>query len=306
MMHFKSAPFFALILFAGMPVQAADTLVGKIDQCDRAVSAGDTAKALALSQEVLGQEANNRAALLCKGRAYGASGNYQEALVALQAAERLSQTPLDHIVAQTLIGNIQKNAGDFDAAMQTYQQSLALAKRQANGQLQRINLNLIGETQLATQHLDQALENFLAGSKLAANDNERADNYARIADVYNKQGKHDQAIEYQIKTVIMQEQSGDADSYAGATLELGRMYSDAKDYVNADKYFNKIITLAKEQGGPYWEAMAYYYQANARSGQGQSNEARALLTQAQQISDKIGARMLSKQIKLAQASLPAP
>ena len=104
----------------------------------------------------------------------------------------------------------------------------------------------------------------------------------------------------------MQEQSGDADSYAGATLELGRMYSDAKDYVNADKYFNKIITLAKEQGGPYWEAMAYYYQANARSGQGQSNEARALLTQAQQISDKIGARMLSKQIKLAQASLPAP
>lgn len=304
MMDFRSAAFFALTLFAGIPAQAADTLTAKIDQCDRAVSAGDTAKALALSQEVLGQEANNRAALLCKGRAYGASGNHQEALVALQDAEQLSPTPLDQIVALTLMGNVQKSAGDFDAAMQTYQQSLALAKREANGQLQRININLIGEIQLATQHLDQALENFLAGSKLAANDNERADNYARIADVYNKQGKNDQAIEYQVKTMIMQEQSGDADSFAGATLELGRMYSDAKDYVNADKYFNKIIQLAKDQGGPYWEAMGYYYQAKSRVIQGQSAEARSLLTHARQISDQIGARHLNEEVKLVMESLP--
>lgn len=295
----------ALLFAAAVPLSAhtADDIAGKIADCNRAISEGDAPKALALAGQVLNQHKDHRDALLCQGRAYGGTGKTQQALQALQAAEKLSEKPLDRIVALTLIGNVQKSAGQSDAALQAYQQSLVLSRGEKNVRFERINLNLIGETQVAAGQLASALENFQTGSKLAANDNERADNYARIADVYNKQGKHDQAIEYQVKSVLMQERSGDADSYAGATLELGRMYSDAKDYLNAEKYINKIIKLGKEQGGPYWEATGYLYLARSKSAYGQHAEARTLLGEAQKISDEIGAQALSAEIRLAMNTL---
>lgn len=295
----------ALLFAAAVPLSAhaTDDIAGKITDCNRAISEGDASKALALAGQVLSQHKDHRDALLCQGRAYGGTGKTQQALQALQAAEKLSEKPLDRIVALTLIGNVQKSAGQSDAAIQAYQQSLALSRTEKNMRFERINLNLIGETQVAAGQLASALENFQTGSKLAANDNERADNYARIADVYNKQGKHDQAIEYQVKSVLMQERSGDADSFAGATLELGRMYSDARDYPNAEKYINKIIKLGKEQGGPYWEAMGYLYLARSKSAHGQSAEARTLLGEAQKISDEIGAQALSEEIRLAMNTL---
>lgn len=295
----------ALLFAATLPLSAiaAEDVAGKITDCNRAISEGDASKALALAEQVLRQQANNRDALMCQGRAYGGTGKTQQALQALQTAEKVSEKPLDRIVALTLIGNVQKSAGQTDAAMQAYQQSLALSRAEKNVRFERINLNLIGETQVAAKQLEKALEHFQAGSKLAANDNERADNYARIADVYNKQGKHDQAIEYQVKSVLMQERSGDADSFAGATLELGRMYSDARDYPNAEKYINKIIKLGKEQGGPYWEATGYLYLARSKSAHGQHAEARTLLGEAQKISDEIGAQALSDEIRLAMNSL---
>ena len=124
-----------------------------------------------------------------------------------------------------------------------------------------------------------------------------------IADVYSKQTKHDQAIEYQVKATLMQERSGDPGSFAAATLELGRMYNDAKDYPNAEKYINKIIKLGREQGGPYWEAMGYLYLAKSKSSRGQAAEARTLLAQAQKISDEIGAQTLSTKITAEMGAL---
>lgn len=293
-----------LLAISTMQVSAAEDIAGKLAECNQAISAGDASKALALAGQVLSKQANNRDALMCKGRAYGGTGKTNEALEALQAAEKLSQQPLDRIIALSLIGNVQKAAGQHDAAIQSYQRSLALSRSEKNVRFERINLNLIGETQVATKQLDSALENFQQGSKLAANDNERADNYARIADVYNKQARHDQAIEYQVKSVLMQERSGDPDSFAGATLELGRMYSDARDYANAEKYINKIIKLGKEQGGPYWEAMGYYYLARSKSSHGQQVEAKTLLAEAQKIGEEIGAQSLNEEIRRTIDALP--
>jgi tetratricopeptide (TPR) repeat protein len=302
-MHLKTS-LFLLLVFGTLQASAADDIAEKLSGCNQAISAGDAAKALALAEQVLAKQADNRDALMCKGRAFGGTGRTKQALEALQAAEKLSRQPLDRIIALTLIGNVQKAAGQHDAALQTYQQSLALSRAEKNVRFERINLNLMGETQVAARQLDSALDSFQQGNKLAANDNERADNYARIADVYNKQAKHDLAIEYQVKSVLMQERSGDPDSFAGATLELGRMYSDAKDYANAEKYINKIIRLGKEQGGPYWEAMGYFYLAKSKSSRGQQTEAKTLLAEAQKIGDEIGAQALSEEIRQTINTLP--
>lgn len=268
----------------------------QLDVCNQAVEEGDSAKAIAAADDVLQQDAHNREALLCKGRALGVAGQYVEALAAMQAGEQLSATPIEHMVALTLTGNVQRDAKHFDEALASYRKSLALAQAQHDQRFERINHNLIGETLAQTNQLDEALKSYVAGSELAANDDERADNYARIAETYSSLGKYDQAVEYQIKAVLSEERSGDFNRYAYANLELARIHTVGKDYANAEKVLNRVIARSKTQGAPFWEAKSYYYMALEKVANGQQVEAKNLLTQAQQISQKIGADALNKEV----------
>lgn len=292
--HLFAATFLlSLTPFAHAQASAAQD---KPELCNRAVDDGDSVKALAFAEDALKQDAGNREALLCKGRALDLAGKYPEALAALQEAEQKSATPIEHMVAFTLTGNVQRDAKHYDEALFSYKQSLKLAEEQKNNAFQRINHNLIGETQTETNRLDDALKSYLAGSDLAANDEEHADNYARIAQTYSSLGKYDQAVEYQVKTVLSEERNGDFNRYAYANIELARIHAKAADYANAEKVLERIVARSKSQGAPFWEAKAYYYLAQDKAATGQSAEAKNLLIQAQQISQKIGADALNKEV----------
>jgi len=84
---------------------------------------------------------------------------------------------------------------------------------------------------------------------------------------------------------------------------LGRIYTAAVQYDKAEKAIDKTTKLSKEQGGAFWEAKSYYYLALAKAANGQSPAAKALLTDAQHICDKIGEQGLNSEIKQALANL---
>ena len=294
-----------LILLCTPLAQAADDdIQTNIDGCNKAIAAGDASRALAYAERVLKQDKSNRSALLCKGRALGETGQYKEALAALDAAEKLSATPLEHMVALTLTGNVYRSAKQFPEALDTYRKSLALARAEKDKRFERINLNQIGDTLIDKNEPNPALENYLAGSKLANNGNERGDSYARIASTYSLLDQHDKAIEFQIKAVLAEEGAGDFDHYANANLELGRIYTAAKEYPNAEKTLVKIIATSKQEGSAYWEAKGDYYLALAKAANGQSQSARNLLNDAQHICVEIGAQELGEQISQALKNLP--
>lgn len=284
------------LIFSGLAQADASNVADQIKSCNQAIVEGDASKALAYAEQVLKQDKSNHDAQLCKGRAYGGTGRLNEALAALQAAEKVSTTPLEHIVALTLIGNVQKDAGRPTEALASYRQSLAISQTEKEERFVRINLNQIGATQAASNQLDAALESYMAGSKLSANDNERADSFARIASTYSSLGKHDQAIEYQIKALLMEERGGDLSHYANAGLEMGRIYTAANEYANAEKAINKIVKLSKDQGGAYWEAKSYYYLALNKVASGDPQAAKPLLIDAKQISEEIGAQLLADEV----------
>lgn len=289
-----------MLLLGSVQAMAADSNIDdKVDQCNRALNNGDAGRALAYADEVLKQHVANREALLCKGRALGESGQYPEALAAMQAAQKLSATPIERIVTLSLTGNVQKDAKRYDEALASYRESLAIAQAENDIRFKRINHNLIGETLIETNQLDAALESYLAGGELAANDTERADNYSRIAQTYSSLGQHALAVEYQIKTVLGEERGGDFNRYAHANLELGRMHTVANDYANAEKVLNKIISESKSQSAHYWEAKGYYYLALEKAASGKTADAKTLLAQAEKISKEIGADVLSEEISQA-------
>ncbi len=304
-MHLAYSSALAVLLMSSGLAYAQNTdIESKIKYCNQSIVDGNASKALAYAEQVLKQDKNNHGALLCKGQAYGGTGQINEALAALQAAEKNTATVVDHIVTLILIGNVQKSAKQYPEALNTYRQSLAMSQAEKDKHFERISLNLIGETLVDTNQLEAGLESYLQGGKLAANDNERADNYARIADTFSALGKYDQAIEYQIKAVLMEQQGGDLNHFANASLELGRFYTAAKDYLNAEKHINRIIKLSKDQGEAFWEAKSYYYLALAKAANNQPEAAKKLLTDAQHICEDIDAVSLNNEISHALNKLP--
>lgn len=293
-------------LFLFMFSIAATAQDQHVSACYEALDSGKADEALAHAGQAINADKNNREALLCKGRAHAELKQYDEGLIALKAADKLSDKPADHVIALLLIGNVQKDAGQKTEAIGSYRQALEAAQANNDKTLQRLALNVIGGAHVETGQMNEGLQNFLEASKLAANDTERGEDFGQIASVYNKLGRHDQAIEYQVKAVLMQERMGEPDQYAHAGLELGSYYTAAKDYAQAEKAITKVIKFARDNGSAYWEARANYYLGLTKAEQGQTETARTILLEAHHTARRIGATSLASEIGNAMLKLPAP
>lgn len=272
--------------------------------CDQALESGaNLADAAALAETRLRIAPDDRDTWLCLGRARGELGEHNAALSALQTAEKLSKTPIDRIVALTTLGNEYQAGKEFTLAITSYQQSLAMAREQKSARLQRINLNLIGETLQEEGNTAGALEQYQQGMKLAANDNERADSNARVAAVHSLLGNHDKAIEYQLKAMLLQERVGDLDHYANANIELGRICLAAKQYADAEKWLNKFLVSIAGSDAFYWEAQGRYMLGKVKAARGKPEEAVEQFQQGRLLAEKIQEQQLLKEIKEAEAAV---
>ncbi|MES2500749.1 MAG: hypothetical protein V4570_09440 [Pseudomonadota bacterium] len=286
---------FITLFLISFNLHAAETTDKNIS-CTLALNQADFVTAASIADEMLKSDANDRDGLLCKGRALGAQGNYAEALSALELAAKQSKLPFDQAVAYLLIGNLHKENNQYATAITSYNKSLALSLQENNQKFAHINYNLIGKTQVLANDLNAALASFKAGEKLAMNDNERADSYENLAHTYSALNEHDLAIEFQVKAILMQKRSGTLDQQANANFEMGRIYTVAKEYQNAEKAYAKLVQFAKDNGGVYYEAKANMGLALTKFAMGDTATAKILLTDSQKMAKEIGANDLLAEI----------
>jgi tetratricopeptide (TPR) repeat protein len=287
---------FTTLFFISLNANSAESSA-KVTACNAALDKSDSAAALSIAEEILKAQSNHREALLCKGRALGAQGNYDAALSALDMAAKQSQSGFDEIITYLLTGNLHKANNKHAEAIAAYEKSLEISETEKLDKFKRISLNLMGETHVQNKDLDAALARYLAGSKLAMNDNERADSYERLGMSYSALGQHDLAIEYQLKGMLMQQKSGTLDQYAESSLALGQVYRNAKEYANAEKTYTKLIQFAKDNGGAYYEAKASYDLAQMQAASGNATGAKNLMENALKLAESIGDATFSAEIK---------
>lgn len=290
---FKKLPI--LLFLIGFNLNAAE-LADKNASCVEALNQGDISKAISISTDILKSDANNREGLLCKGRALGALGNYQEALSTLELGAKQSNESFEQIISHLLIGNLHKQNKQYVAAIDSYNKSLALCLQVQNQKFSHVNYNLIGETQALSGDLNAALTSYKTSVKVAMNDNERADSYERLANTYSALGQHDLAIEHQVKATLLQKRSGTLDQNANASMEMGRIYTAAKEYKNAERAYAKLIQFAKDNGGAYYEAKANIGLAQTKIATGDTATAQSLLVESEKIAKSIGANDLIAEI----------
>ncbi len=267
-------------LFYSLTVYAKEAA---LEACDTAVQQQQFAQAISMADKYPQQVGF----WLCKGRAQSALNKPADAEASFQQALRLKPTGLDLISAYLLLGNAQRDSQQYDAALQSYQQALASSEQQNMRRYARIAHNLIGETHADAGRYAPALEAFKVGEKLAMNDDERADSYVHEAQTYQQLQQLDQAIEYQLKGVLMLRKSGSPDQYAEASLALGQLFVAKKDYVGAEKTYQRLFDYAHENGGSFYEAKTAVYWAAAKRAQGDTAGAAQLLAQAQQLATQL-------------------
>lgn len=274
-----------------------------IKDCNDAVNKGDSATAIKLSQAILKTNAKDHEGMLCKGRALALDGNVKDALASFEQAITATKDSFVHTVTYILIGNLHTRNGQTAEAVASYQKSLAICTKEGNQTYTRINYNLMGEAHSNAKDLHAALDNYKMSVRIANNDNERADSFQRLAKTYDALGDHEKAVEFQVKAVVMQKKSGTLTEYADANLALGEYFVNAKNYSEAERTYEKLAKFAKANGGAYYEASANFHLAEAKAANGDTKTAKALMTGALDLANKIGAKSLADDIAASQKKL---
>ena len=283
-------------LFSSMSFADDGELNNKIADCNQMVKSANPEKALDSASQLIKKNPKNREVYLCKARAQMALSHFADAVPTLTTVDQLSNSPNDHMMALAMLGNAYKGNQQLDEAVASYRKSMDIAITQKNKSFERITYSLIAETQVLNKQYDEAIISYQSALKLALNDNERADAFEHIASIYNLQQKHNQAIEYQLKATLAYTHYGDLDAQANAGMELGRIYMDAAEFDQAEKSINKILKLAVDNGGAYWEGKAYLYLAKVKLANHQNNEAEKLLQAAQKVNKEVGDVLLAEGI----------
>jgi tetratricopeptide (TPR) repeat protein len=159
------------------------------------------------------------------------------------------------------------------------------------------NLLEIGQIHEDRNDLTIALEKFKESYSYASNDNERSESNQRIAATYHSLKDHNHAIEYQLKSVLLEAVSGDVNQYLNARLQLAVYAMDGGDYKISNKELNDIVKVAKEVGSLYWEGRAALYQSKQEKLQGNVNQSRVLLEAADKLATKSGIKSLQEEVK---------
>ena len=271
----------------------------KLGECTAALSKGDLNTAVKSASALLKLDPKNHEGLQCNGRALGAQGKYAEAVSALEASAANTTDGFEQIIAYLFLGNLHKDSNKNAEAIAAYEKSIKLCEAEKNDKYKRISLNLMGEAQLQNKDLNATLASYLAGYKLAMNDNERADSLERVASTYKALGQYDLAIEYQLKGVNMQKKAGTLDQYANANLALGDIYIAAKEYANAEKTFTNLAKFSNDQGGAYFEAKADIGLAQSKTASGDAAAAKMFVNKAKIIAKDTKDQALAQEIELA-------
>ncbi|MGQ2966190.1 hypothetical protein [Methylophilus sp.] len=271
-----------------------------LDACDAAIVSRQYAQAV----NIAGQHASQPEFWLCKGRAQAALQQHAEAEASFKQAIALKPQGLDLVSAYMLLGHAQQTTHNTTAALASYQQALVFSEQQNMRRYVRIAHNLIGEAYYGNGQYAESLQAFQAGEKLALNDDERADSYVHEALSYQQLQQLDHAIEYQLKGVMMLRKSAAPEQYAEGSLVLAQLFIAKKDFVGAERTYQRLMEYAQENGGSFYEAKTAIHWAEAKRAQGDTAGAETLLAQAETISRKIQDDELTELLARVRAAKP--
>ena len=286
MMSSKALPLLLLaVLPLACPAQESQ------QTCSGLLRRGDFAMAIRLGLGAGGYEG-----LMCAGRAQLAIEDYTGASKTYAELEKIAVEPFQQMVANAFRARAAKGLGDTQGALAFYERGLDLARSLKQSQAIMTSLNESGQVLQSRGDLKSALERYREAYHHAANDNERSECHHLIAFAYSALADHDKAIEHQLKSVMLEERSGDLDHYLAARMGLAEVSIRAKDMARAQREIEESLPIAQVNDNAYWEARVLMISARLEQVRGNSERYRAVLEQARIAAEQSGDPKLLKEV----------
>jgi tetratricopeptide (TPR) repeat protein len=141
------------------------------------------------------------------------------------------------------------------------------------------------------------LESFLKAYTFAANDNERSESSQLIASAYKALNDMDRAIEYQLKSTILEKRSGEVENYVNAVLELAELRIANKELVAAEKNVKEVASITSNANSDYWSARTFYAVAKLEYAKGNVDAYRRARDEARLYAGKSGNKALQGRVE---------
>ncbi|HZF55871.1 MAG TPA: CHAT domain-containing tetratricopeptide repeat protein [Polyangiaceae bacterium] len=183
-----------------------------------------------------------------------AAGDSERALAIYRdAAERWRKAGQHKILAATLdnIARIHKDRGDFDLAVDAWQQALSVAKFIQDTDTVLRTLGNLGMAYSAWGRYPEALDLYQQSLDLAKtlkHEPSVARIYNNIGAVYRQWGKLDQAIEHYEKALAIDRRLKDEAAIATRTANIATVYMDRGDYERARDHYEIALRAARKEG----------------------------------------------------------
>ena len=272
---------------------------------------GNFERTLALKEDLLHkmeQRSNLRwhpYALSIASRAYGCLGRWHEAVDQAEKAVNIAEELSDNSLVSWSLWNLSTAytwKGDLDRAVEYGE--LAVQKAPTPGDKAWAKRNLgwslcrAGETQRGLELLYAVLSNFQTGfmaSEIILN--------CYLGEGHWLAGEHDKARQTLEKGLEITERCG-ARYYTGFARRLLGEIALNTDHVQAEAHFNKGVAIFREIKAENELALAYAGLGHLKMREGNIEKARAYLTKADDIFERLGTLIEPEKIREIIAELP--
>ncbi|MDI6916921.1 MAG: tetratricopeptide repeat protein [Thermoplasmatales archaeon] len=159
-----------------------------------------------------------------------------------------------------LKGDIFDIKGEWDKALECYNQALKVAEGEKSEKLIAKCYLKIGNIQEKRSEWDVALENFNRGldiSKKVGTLNSLADGYHGIGYIYRRTGELDKALEIYNKAIEYYKKTDDAWGTGKTYIDIGNIHQDKGEYDKAIEFYNRGLSLSERVSNNYEIVRAY-------------------------------------------------
>ncbi len=192
---------------------------------------------------------------------------------AIKASQKANTHELE-AQANSYVGVIYRNKGEYSSAMTHYLEALRLAEKHEITVQLGYSYNNIGELYRIQEQYTTAIENIRKAAPYFEKNNDNrglAYVYIRLAEIYEEIDSYDEAMKYYQKSLQIREKLQDIEGIATSLNGIGVLLLQKQEYSEAIAYLERALKIAQSHITDKRLSGAYNHLAEAHLGLGHTD-----------------------------------
>ncbi|MEH2141859.1 tetratricopeptide repeat protein [Nostoc sp.] len=163
--------------------------------------------------------------------------------------------------ALTSLGNAYDSLGQYQRAIEFFQQSLDISREIGDRNGEGISLIGLGNAYYSLGQYQQAIEFYqqsLEISREIGGRNGEGNSLNNLGNAYNSLGEYQRAIEFLQQSLDISREIGDRNGKGSSLMNLGNAYYSLGQYQQAIEFYQQSLEISREIGDIQGEAIAWY------------------------------------------------